>query len=623
MSGQHENGAMTSSRLKILATAAVLAGAVAFAASPALAVHGLGLFELEGDAVDGGTVPGDDWETVNNGGGHSDLNTFIVDGTGKSIFTQGGSKDVLDIDNWKHTDGNVPDKDDILNAYAASYTSGGDLLIYFGLDRFANEGDATAGFWFFQNEISLNEDGTFNGVHEIGDIFIVADFTSGGDVPVIQIFKWVGGSRKNALELLFSSPDAECLGNPAGDTACANSNAGDIELFWDYTPKGGAPDDPAETAHFFEGGVNISALFSPGEPPCFASFLAETRSSSEPGAQLKDFALGEFPLCAISVTKVCEVRRQAFFNDVDTDGRLRSAFPDRNFIASATISVTNDGSVTIGPDETITVWDFGDPAEPDINGIAETDDDTHIEVLVGSLDKGEDGWQPGETLVILTDAIDTDVPPDGVDDTLVTAMWFTGKNPPMNFFDAEVSFGNRTIEAPDPDPVACSAGSVSQSLFLEKSCSTKLDFIDPLTVVRVLYEGQACNTGSEPLDVTLSDPTVGSPMFPMTVTLDAGFTCTVNSDCDDTLSDGECVLVNGTGVCKNLNGFILGEPVCVEFEGDFLPMTAYGSGGEGEMVPGDAYFTNTVTATAVGTISDIPLNDVSATANCDLCPSKD
>ena len=44
-----------------------------------------------------------------------------------------------------------------------------------------------------------------------------------------------------------------------------------------------------------EGGVDLTALNLTG---CFSSFLAETRSSPEIGAQLKDFLLGAFESCS-------------------------------------------------------------------------------------------------------------------------------------------------------------------------------------------------------------------------------------------------------------------------------------------------------------------------------------
>ena len=79
---------------------------------------------------------------------------IVADPAPQSIFTGGGSKDDLDIPQWKHKNGSVPDKDDITNAYAAAYTLGGDTFIYFGLDRFAVQGSANVGFWFLQDDVA-------------------------------------------------------------------------------------------------------------------------------------------------------------------------------------------------------------------------------------------------------------------------------------------------------------------------------------------------------------------------------------------------------------------------------------------------------------------------------------
>ena len=72
---------------------------IVLVAPPAFAVHDLDLFELEGDALDDGAT-GDDWDTVNLGGGGAAFETTgLVDDTAPaSMFTGGGSKTV--INNW-------------------------------------------------------------------------------------------------------------------------------------------------------------------------------------------------------------------------------------------------------------------------------------------------------------------------------------------------------------------------------------------------------------------------------------------------------------------------------------------------------------------------------------------
>jgi hypothetical protein len=171
---------------------------------------------------------------------------IIWDPAPKTIFTTGGSKDVYDISSWKWKDGAVPDKDDIIDAYAAAYINPedicydndglvvacngaepmhyeGDLIIDFGLDRFDNSGDAFAGFWFLQNNVGLDDvdmdftvpslgededlhvgkrpaldewgnpilDGLGNPIILRGDILVLVEYPQGsGEVPVIKAYEY-------------------------------------------------------------------------------------------------------------------------------------------------------------------------------------------------------------------------------------------------------------------------------------------------------------------------------------------------------------------------------------------------------------------------------------------------
>ena len=275
------------------------------------------LFQLDGNAEqadDPGGLGGDDWDNVLLGGGGSATSHtgVITEVEFETIFTQGGSKDVRDVSQWKHTDGSVPDKDDLTNAYAASYLvdTDGDMddeqVIYFGADRFANDGDAAMGFWFFQNQITTVDTttpGTFSDVHELGDVLVISDFSQGGVVSTIQIYEWVGDKNgdddnligdpafktNGPLQLIFT-------GAPSlADGVFAIVNADPETAPWDYEPKAGvAGTFPMNS--FFEGGINMDRF---GLAGCFASFLAETRSSTSTTAQLKDFILGQINTCEL------------------------------------------------------------------------------------------------------------------------------------------------------------------------------------------------------------------------------------------------------------------------------------------------------------------------------------
>jgi hypothetical protein len=281
----------------------VILTAVALGVTPAFAVDPVTVFELEGNAVDSPTPPPDDWQNVNavSPTGSSIARTGVLpDPEGTTIFTGGGSKDINDIDEWQHKRGSVPPKDEITNAYAATYRSGGgNLIIVAGADRFANNGDANVGFWFFQQNVAPQPDGTFGpGVHSVGDILVVVEFSGGGVVATAKVFEWVGaGGSDGALDLIQES--AACSSQQNVDV-CAQSNAGPVQLFWSYTPSQPIGVNVAPPGSFIEMGIDVSAL-SPGQSPCFTSFLVETRSSSELNAQLMDFVAAQRQLGKLKV----------------------------------------------------------------------------------------------------------------------------------------------------------------------------------------------------------------------------------------------------------------------------------------------------------------------------------
>jgi uncharacterized repeat protein (TIGR01451 family) len=211
------------------------------------------------------------------------------------------------------TNDQVPDKNDIVTAFAAAYDEQGtgDTIFYFGLDTYSVQGAANAGFWFFRDRVQLNPlepgatTGTFDGDHTEGDIFVSVSYEQGGKVGLVEVYTWDAtlgpGNKPNGPQLLLTSADADCANAPADDDVCGviNLTPGE-DPPWNYLNKNGDP--TYESAAFVEFGLNISALL--GENiGCFSTFLAETRSAPSLTSQLKDFALGEFPVCGIDVVK--------------------------------------------------------------------------------------------------------------------------------------------------------------------------------------------------------------------------------------------------------------------------------------------------------------------------------
>jgi hypothetical protein len=275
----------------------------------------LGVFELDANATTGiygppgSTNASHDWDQVfadnqmipagtTSGALASTFVTDAVNSNRDDIFTGGGSKDTHGIQSgqWLFTGSKPQAKNDITHAYAAAYTDpgNGDTILYAGLDRYDNSGDATAGFWFFHNQIGENANLTtngghpFTGMHQDGDLLLVSDFTQGGSVSTIKVFRWTGDDATGSLVAVPTIPNS----------TFAIVNGSPVNVPWSYTNKSGQSSPAA--GEFLEEGVDLTQL---GLDGCFSAFMAETRSSQSPTATLSDFVVGSFPLCSISATQ--------------------------------------------------------------------------------------------------------------------------------------------------------------------------------------------------------------------------------------------------------------------------------------------------------------------------------
>jgi hypothetical protein len=339
----------------------VLAAAIAVAllmTVGAQAVNQTGAFELDGNAVSANASspvgPADDWDRVchqvTSGGkdsaGHATgaQCASATDTTGATavswtdarssleIYTGGGSKDFNDPQDswlWKPKD-TVPDKDTITHAFAARYSltpstttcpvkNAGDPtceVIYLGVDRFDNAGDAQLGFWLFQNKVQTTGTSSgggqlFSGHHKPGDILVISNFSNGGTTSTIKIYSWnptacpkaasgnednvpVGGCPAANLKLEGKSSQAKCTTSAATSNFCGIVNPTDGTLSpWPFLDKTGH--SAFQQGELYEAGINLSGLGFGGE--CFSSVLAESRSSDSTSAVLKDFVLSNFGEC--------------------------------------------------------------------------------------------------------------------------------------------------------------------------------------------------------------------------------------------------------------------------------------------------------------------------------------
>jgi hypothetical protein len=308
-------------RALLLAVIVCTIATLTWAQSPAT------IFQLDGNPAPDGTqcnygsglVQCDTWNLLNlagssgSGRGQSEFNTFILGTSTTNSFQGGGSKDALDLSSWAYSATGTPNKDTLNAGYAAAYNLSGDFDVIFGADRLSPNGDANIGIWFFQQSVGLANGkfvNTATGLaahHVNGDVFLISAFTGGGGNSTISAYKWdnncttavknpkVGDCAASNLRVLETASSV-CGTNDE----CAATNGSTVSASW-ASYSGNSIASPL----FFEGGLDITKAFAGSATPCFASFLEETRSSQSTSAVLKDFLLGSFPVCSISVTKAC------------------------------------------------------------------------------------------------------------------------------------------------------------------------------------------------------------------------------------------------------------------------------------------------------------------------------
>jgi hypothetical protein len=357
------------------------------------AVHDTGAFQLDGDASSSTSAiafpPGfptgaDDWDKVCNevtGAGLAGCGTTAtptgasavawstdnIIGNGPSpnatIFTGGGSKDPIDINSWAWKDGagGLPDKDNLLHAFASRYSlpptdpatnpiapcpngAGGPgqppfdstkpcVVLYFGSDRLDNSGDAQQGFWFLQNPVSVGVDTNGDGIpdascpqkvggatgfcdpatgapatHRSGDVLVISDFSNGGGTSTITVYKW------DPTCTAANKPDASCgdtnlrlLANLTGPPAnCATAGPSDVACGLVNPNLITMPWSFTDKSGTPNNGALNGEFFEAGinlsvlnlQGECFSTVGSETRSSTSTTAVLKDFVLATFGSCS-------------------------------------------------------------------------------------------------------------------------------------------------------------------------------------------------------------------------------------------------------------------------------------------------------------------------------------
>ncbi len=388
---------------------------------------------------------------------------------------------------------------------------------------------------------------------------MLVNFSGGGDTPTIEVFEWDDGVKDNLVQLV--APTQARCGGGGSDTVCAVTNDTTTPASpWEYTPKPNVG-SPGIFPHdsFFEGGIDISALFPGTTTPCFSSFLAETRSSTSPTAQLKDFVLGAFPVCKVELSKTCQSASLV----LDPTGD--------KIVANYTITAKNEGFATVSSvvatDDNCTAGNTGD------------DDVFNL----GPIAPGASDSENGQCVVPATTA------------TLINRVSAVADNGDVPVVIADISPSSCDTGREDSDgdgvPDVCADAcpiQFSRAIAVTKRCVTTLVDAGDKINVRVLFAGEVTNTGMgvnpEPLVVSVSDDKAGGPLQLKT----AGGT--------------------SLGTSTRLNP---GQSAFFEF--------FYDPSSVNSLCPEQASFTDTVTATGTGTITGATV-EATDPATCELCP---
>lgn len=477
---------------------------------PAFAVDTKGVFELEGNADEEGAA-GDDWSLLATGGGDPTEFTFIPDRNGlDNIFTGGGSKTPNDPEDWLwKSSPPPPDKDNITNAYAANYTVAGEQIIYFGADLYADNGDAELAFWFFQSEVAPVGvgSGSFSGHHVDEDVYVAVKFSNGGTDANITVYEWWSACNKAvknpgagecaADNIRVVIPEGPALCTGSGGSACAITNGGFENSPWPYTPKGGALGDDFPPTTFFEGGINIFEIF--GANKCFASYMVTTGASTSFTSTAKDFALGDFNVCSVDVTKTCE--NDSDLDDTPTNITYNVRGCGINDGGGAIKLSTLENSIGGAPKYTPNPLDWYVPGQVDnpLRDFNPTTDCNDPILLQQAIANG--------TAANLADAL-------FADEALVYEF---GESGPINGPSDEVTLtavgADGTPIDPDTASVTCPIREFDASLTVSKQCAADLEDAGANLVVVINVKGTVCNTGEVALNnLVLTDDVAFDPV---------------------------------------------------------------------------------------------------------------
>ena len=224
----------------------------------------------------------------------------------------------------------------------------GRQVLYVGADRFANNGDSGLGFMFLQSGLAGNTcpapstNCTFNNGqggtphHTNGDIYVVSQFTGGGQGVTVDFYVWAGATPATGS----STPRVWTATPPLRTTLPARTVFGDGDRKtntcedspWTFITKfpGDAPCTASDFAEgtFFEGGVNLTQRNITG---CFKTILVDTSQPQNINEAAQDFVFAPFEGCTSGIVTTPQAGRWHLGSKLDWDGRTRPCEGSRRY----------------------------------------------------------------------------------------------------------------------------------------------------------------------------------------------------------------------------------------------------------------------------------------------------
>jgi len=297
--------------------------------------------------------------------------------------------------------GNTPapdNKNDLTDAYAVArkqQTPGGantwdnhagDTEVFFGVERYNNNGDVAADIEFSQAGDSWSgtcTSGTLSMPRSQGDIGIEFKFTIGGTipVPVVDVWECDGTAAASVTVTAGTSCDP---GNPAFPNAayqsfneCAPPTTttgcfpiGSVKLaenvgttpYPGEIPCGGwvcsntvdsaYPGANVDTNDFVEGGIDFSALAAVGlgASTCTSTIIAESHTSPSGSSDLKDFVgPGSFATCPSTTVTTPQAPSQTTLGNSWTDQAVVTGNPPTSTPPTGTVQFYTCGPFATQP----------------------------------------------------------------------------------------------------------------------------------------------------------------------------------------------------------------------------------------------------------------------------------